>query len=271
MSIPNPDSPKAKFTGIWIPVEIWNYPDRKEEDSVSETGEPKKAISGLRLMEKILYGCLHSLGGMSEYGCYASNRFLSERLQISEGGINNMLMSLKREKLIRKTVRSGTSGRLRQIWIEQAPLPTPREFTSDGQFTSNGVKSLHQTVQTGSSNDVNCPPPLYVRDKSREKSEERRDRTAKAYAIPAGEEAKEYARTIGMSESESDSCFDHFQSNGWLVGKNKMKDWKAAWRNWHRRSDRFSTLRNGQLPASNHIDPFAGNHLPCIRNGSREI
>src|ERR1051326_5329190 len=168
MSSPNPDSPKSKFTGIWIPAEIWNYPDRKESDSISESGETK-VVSGLRLMEKILYGVIHSLGGMSEYGCYASNRFLSERLQISEGGVNNMLMSLKREKLIRKTVRSGMSGKLRQIWIEHPPLPETKEFTSGEQFTSNGAKSLHQTVQTGSSNDVNCPPPHICRDNSTKK------------------------------------------------------------------------------------------------------
>ena len=24
----------------------------------------------------------------------------------------------------------------------------------------------------------------------------------------------------------------HYQSNGWMVGKNKMKDWKAAVRTW---------------------------------------
>jgi hypothetical protein len=26
--------------------------------------------------------------------------------------------------------------------------------------------------------------------------------------------------------------YDHYESNGWKVGKNSMKDWKAAVRNW---------------------------------------
>jgi uncharacterized protein YdaU (DUF1376 family) len=29
--------------------------------------------------------------------------------------------------------------------------------------------------------------------------------------------------------------FDHYSSNGWMVGKNKMKDWKAAIRTWEAR------------------------------------
>lgn len=28
---------------------------------------------------------------------------------------------------------------------------------------------------------------------------------------------------------------NHYESNGWMVGKNKMKDWKAAVRNWEQR------------------------------------
>ena len=27
---------------------------------------------------------------------------------------------------------------------------------------------------------------------------------------------------------------DHYESNGWMVGKNKMKDWQAAVRTWER-------------------------------------
>ena len=30
---------------------------------------------------------------------------------------------------------------------------------------------------------------------------------------------------------------DYYNSNGWLVGKSKMKDWKATARNWNRRNN----------------------------------
>ena len=35
--------------------------------------------------------------------------------------------------------------------------------------------------------------------------------------------------------------FDYYQANGWRVGKNLMKDWEAAARNWKRRQGEFST------------------------------
>ena len=31
---------------------------------------------------------------------------------------------------------------------------------------------------------------------------------------------------------EADRFFDYYESKGWMVGKNKMKNWKAAVRNW---------------------------------------
>lgn len=37
----------------------------------------------------------------------------------------------------------------------------------------------------------------------------------------------------------AEQFYDFYQSVGWMVGKNRMKDLKATIRNWIRRSDRF--------------------------------
>jgi hypothetical protein len=42
---------------------------------------------------------------------------------------------------------------------------------------------------------------------------------------------KNYMLEIGMADV-SEKWFDYYESNGWLVGKNKMKNWKAAVRTW---------------------------------------
>ncbi|MGB4223340.1 MAG: hypothetical protein WBJ54_05935 [Syntrophorhabdus sp.] len=36
---------------------------------------------------------------------------------------------------------------------------------------------------------------------------------------------------------------DHYTANGWMIGKNKMKDWKAAVRTWEQRGDNNSTQK----------------------------
>jgi hypothetical protein len=48
---------------------------------------------------------------------------------------------------------------------------------------------------------------------------------------PSIEELKTYMIEIGMTDV-SEKWFDYYESNGWLVGKNKMKNWKAAVRTW---------------------------------------
>ena len=35
---------------------------------------------------------------------------------------------------------------------------------------------------------------------------------------------------------DAQQFIDFYQSKGWMVGKNKMKDWRAAVRNWLRRN-----------------------------------
>jgi hypothetical protein len=39
--------------------------------------------------------------------------------------------------------------------------------------------------------------------------------------------------------TESKAFFNHYESNGWMVGKNKMKNWEAAIRNWMNNNSKF--------------------------------
>jgi uncharacterized protein YdaU (DUF1376 family) len=39
-----------------------------------------------------------------------------------------------------------------------------------------------------------------------------------------------------LNNVDANKFIDHYTSNGWLVGKNKMKDWKAAVRTWEKSS-----------------------------------
>ena len=64
---------------------------------------------------------------------------------------------------------------------------------------------------------------------------------------------------------EGEKFYNHFQSNGWLVGgKSKMKDWKAAARNWIINAEKFTNkTRHPELvegPKPNHL------HTPNFKN-----
>jgi hypothetical protein len=49
---------------------------------------------------------------------------------------------------------------------------------------------------------------------------------------PSLEAMKMQGAKIGLPESEAEACFNHYESNGWLVGRNPMRSWPAAMQNW---------------------------------------
>ena len=55
----------------------------------------------------------------------------------------------------------------------------------------------------------------------------------KRFLPPTLEEVQSYCRER-KNDVDAQRFVDYYTSNGWLVGKNKMKDWKAAVRTWER-------------------------------------
>lgn len=60
----------------------------------------------------------------------------------------------------------------------------------------------------------------------------------KAAAHPTLEEVAAYCRERGKGV-DPQKWFDHYSANGWKVGKNLMRDWKAAVRTWEHGGDLF--------------------------------
>ena len=67
------------------------------------------------------------------------------------------------------------------------------------------------------------------------------------------------------TQIDAEKFYNHFQSNGWLVGgKSKMKDWKAAARNWILNSEKFK-IQNSETIKPNHL------HVPNEKNFSEPL
>ena len=56
------------------------------------------------------------------------------------------------------------------------------------------------------------------------------------FTPPTVDEVRAYCQESGYNVIP-ERFVDHYASNGWMVGKNKMKDWKATVRNWSRGND----------------------------------
>ena len=58
--------------------------------------------------------------------------------------------------------------------------------------------------------------------------------TRPKFKKPTLEEVKEYSERNGKAVVDPVRFFDYYEANGWKVGKNVMKNWQAAFRNWER-------------------------------------
>ena len=91
-----------------------------------------------------------------------------------------------------------------------------------------------------------------VRTKSdliEEKRTEEKRTTKGRFTPPTVKEVSEYCRER-KNGIDAQDFIDHYEANGWMRGKNKIKDWKACIRTWEKR-------RNESQSGANH-DAFAG-------------
>ena len=68
---------------------------------------------------------------------------------------------------------------------------------------------------------------------------------ANKFAKPTLEEIKSYC-VERKNKVNPENFMNHYDSNGWKVGKNPMKDWRAAVRTWER--NQFSNKEIPELP-----------------------
>lgn len=90
--------------------------------------------------------------------------------------------------------------------------------------------------------------------RDREKEKEKRKR----FIAPTIEEVSSYCKER-RSGIDAQHFVDYYTANGWKVGKNPMKDWKAAVRTWERNGNGKSQFNNRQ--DDGHISPFTPNEL----------
>jgi hypothetical protein len=78
---------------------------------------------------------------------------------------------------------------------------------------------------------------------------QRNKETKKQFIIPTIEEIKTYC-IERKNNVDANRWFDFYSSKGWMIGKNKMSDWKAAIRTWEtNKKDKIVNRSNGVLSA----------------------
>lgn len=83
------------------------------------------------------------------------------------------------------------------------------------------------------------------------------DRPARSKFVPPSlEDVQAYCRER-QNSVDPQKWIDHYTSNGWIVGRTKMKDWKASVRTWERSEYSKGGAKNA-VHGRSVEDPYAG-------------
>lgn len=93
------------------------------------------------------------------------------------------------------------------------------------QAVHDGARSVHESPPNHKPITNNQEPITISKDITKPQ--------AAGFTAPTISDVCQYMAEIGKgSPIEAEKFHDFYCSKGWMVGKNKMKDWKAAVRNW---------------------------------------
>ncbi len=75
------------------------------------------------------------------------------------------------------------------------------------------------------------------------KSDKKSNKKQSKFVKPTIEEIQQYIDEKNYS-FDAEEFYNHYESNGWMVGKTHMKQWKSACANWNKRQQEFSPKKS---------------------------
>lgn len=183
--------------------------------------------------QKLLIGLISSLSNLKGY-CFASNDYLAECLDISKITASQLISDLEKKGYIGRIIYRNDKKQVEQRILT---LVLDKYFPLENDIP---IIENYDTLPLNS----NIPPIENRKDNIKINSNINNKINN---IVPTMEMVEDY-----FFEKErpdlAEPFFDFYTSNGWMVGKNKMKDYKSAIRNWIRNDKKFN--KNGTTTKS---------------------
>ena len=174
----------------------------------------------LKLIEKIFLVEIDSLD--NESGCYASNKYLAEFFSISKGRCSQIINKLQEKGLI--TIEIIREDKIIISRVIRVVNKLNRVFNNEEKGIKN-IKGGYLENDKDNNTIYNNTSNNNIR-----------------FQKPKISEIKDYCLER-KNNINAESFFDYYESKNWIIGRNsKMKDWKAAVRNWERRQFKKPTM-----------------------------
>lgn len=166
----------------------------------------------------------------------AGRKQIAEKTGVSENKVYRILETLKNEQQIEQQISNACSLFTITKWDDYQNNQQQNEQPANNQST---------TSEQPANTNQECKEGIEGKEKKRD-----------GFQPPTMEEANLHAAKIGLPAAEVLKFFAHYESNGWRVGKNKMKNWVSSMSGWKVRWEerRSQFVPQGSTPALNWKD-----------------
>lgn len=170
--------------------------------------------------ELIIYACIYGFSQAENQAFSGSLQYLADWTNSTKQGVLKALKSLVEKQFIAKEDYFVNGVKFVKYYATKFNGVCNTVEQGIQQSLTDGVKqSLPNNIDkdTISDNKDNNIVPLQE----------------KRFTPPTVEEVAAYCQARNNTV-DAERFIDYYESNGWKVGRNKMKDWKAAVRSWER-------------------------------------
>lgn len=102
------------------------------------------------------------------------------------------------------------------------------------EYQSSDIQNDSQTTGKRHSNDI-LTTTIEEKEEGKKLKKEDTNVSKKKFVPPTVDEVRAYCQERG-NKVDPQTFVDFYESKGWMVGRNRMKDWKAAVRTWEKNS-----------------------------------
>ena len=218
---------ERKFKGIWIPAELWNS-------------------KGLSLQEKCL---IAEIDSFTEF--WMSNKAIGEFLGVSKDRAKQIVAKMKDSGIINvETIRDAETKQIlkRTITVsndfkrkifEASLNKKVDDYPSGVENSPRG--GVENSPRGGVENYPESNKSFYNKSSLDNKGDKppalpQVSKKTKRFVKPTLDDVQAYCQER-QNNVDPESFIDFYESKGWKVGNQPMKDWKAAVRTWERRDN----------------------------------
>lgn len=119
---------------------------------------------------------------------------------------------------------------------------TEEEPNHNQDKTKSKPKQNQTITKTEPKENVNEKENVKVNDNVKESKS-----VCTRFVPPTHQDVSDYCQEKGYTNVDIERFIDFYESKGWMVGKNKMKDWRAAVRNWNRSQRQELTTKGNKF------------------------